>query len=153
MNIGNLEKAGSRFGLGDRKSWRDSIALIESLKTKYLQCRQTFNYDDFALENVALSCDGGELKAVVFDYDRFCLGARFSDWRNVTWSLTGVSLDGFSDGYGNVDERERKIDEPLSVLFGILQASEFDRKPSWVEPLIGEARSGKLLDLTLKALG
>lgn len=82
-----LAGAGSKLRLTGKPAWETALQSIEALKTRAHACPQTFNYEDFAQENLALSRGKNSLQAVVFDYDCFTLGAAYSNWRNVTYSL------------------------------------------------------------------
>jgi hypothetical protein len=117
---------------------------IEALKARARVCPQTFNYEDFAGENLALSHDREPLRAIVFDYDCFTLGAAYSDWRNVTSSLKGAAQEAFAEAYGPVSETERRLDVPLSALHGLLEASRRENVPAWARPLLEDVESGEL---------
>lgn len=46
--------------------------------------------------------------------------------------------------YGPVDERRRLLDEPPSILYGLLAALRLPKLPRWGEACLEEARSGRL---------
>ena len=148
----SLAVAGSRLGLTGKPAWAMALKGIEALKGRARICPQTFNYEDFARENLALSRGKGPLQAVVFDYDCFTLGAAYSDWRNVTSSLEGAAREAFAEAYGPVSKAERQLDLPLSVLFGLLEASRRVNVPGWACPLLEEVENGVLERSILKAL-
>ena len=149
----SLESAGAVFSLGDKRAWRMAVENHEALKAKYLELPQTFNYNDFAAENLTLSrSEGPPLQAVVFDYDCFSLGVPYSDWRNVAYSLQGAAQNAFAEAYGPVSEKERFLDEPLDLLFGIVIASRRESTPCWVAPNLAALESGRLESLILKVL-
>jgi len=139
-----LRLAGSRLGLSGKPAWETALHSLEALKARARLCPQTFNYEDFAQENLALSRGKGPLRAVIFDYDCFTLGAAYSDWRNVTSSLEGAARDAFAEAYGLVSEAERRLDTPLAALFGLLMASRRANVPAWARPLLEDVENGAL---------
>jgi hypothetical protein len=141
----SLAKAGAKFKLEQEPAWAAAIRHAPALKAKYLALPQTFNYNDFAAENLALSRDQGQpLRAIVFDYDCFTTGVVSSDWRNVMFSLQGAAKVSFQQKYGPISEAERLLDEPLAILFGLVIASQRDRLPCWAEPLAETVFNGEL---------
>lgn len=149
-----LQYAADVFDLKDEKVWGTVFRSFEILKAKYLKYPQTFNYNDFAAENLALSrVKDQPLRAVIFDYDQFTTGLVYSDFRNVLSSLTGEAVAAFRQNYGPVNESELYLDKPLDTLHGLIIASQRNNKPSWVEPLIKTVSSGELeasIDLALQ---
>ncbi|RPH57821.1 MAG: hypothetical protein EHM81_11050 [Chloroflexi bacterium] len=138
-----LEKAGAVFGFQHQRGWIAALEQLEWLRAAYLSQPQTFNYNDFAAENLALS-KSMPLRAVVFDYDCFALGAAYSDWRNVTYSLRGAAKASFQAAFGPVSEKERLLDEPLSLLHGLVVASQRKVTSKWADPLVGAVIAGEL---------
>ena len=55
----SLEKAGAALKLEHTPAWGMAMQQVEILKGKYLALPQTFNYNDFAAENLALSREPG----------------------------------------------------------------------------------------------
>ncbi|MBN2387116.1 MAG: hypothetical protein JXB85_08850 [Anaerolineales bacterium] len=149
----SLERAGNHLGLNKIDSWRESLEAIEKLKKRARLCPQTFNYEDFAQENLALSCsEAPRSRALVFDYDCFTIGAAYSDWRNVTSSLEGEAREAFIQAYGPISQIERLLDTPLSTFFGLLAASHRETLPSWALPLRKSVENGSLLQSVQSAL-
>jgi Phosphotransferase enzyme family len=145
ISVTALENASAAFNLGEAPAWRLAFEGAPVLKARYLALPQTFNYHDFAAENLALSRDQrNPLRAIVFDYDCFTTGAAYSDWRNVMYSLQGKAREAFQDGYGPCSEEERLLDGPLSTLYGLVVASQRGRMPAWACPLIGSVFNGEL---------
>jgi len=150
----SLEKAGAKFKLEKEPAWEAAVRHAPALQAKYLALPQTFNYNDFAAENLALSRDKAQpLRAIVFDFDCFTTGAAYSDFRNVLYSLQGAAKDAFQDGYGPLVEEERLLDEPLSILYGLVVASQRSRVPSWASPLMESVIHGGLDRAIREALG
>jgi hypothetical protein len=141
----SLEKAGALLKLDHTPAWRMAIRQVEVLKGKYLALPQTFNYNDFAAENLALSRDQERpLRAIVFDYDCFASGAAYSDWRNVMYPPQGAAKASFQENYGPISEEERRLDQPLAILHGLVVASQREKTPSWASPLIKSVINGEL---------
>jgi hypothetical protein len=145
ITVSALAKAGAWLKLDHTPAWGMAMRQVEVLKGKYLALPQTFNYHDFAAENLALSQDPGRpLRAIVFDYDCFASGAVYSDWRNVMYSLQGAAKASFQEYYGPIDEGERRLDRPLSILYGLVVASQREKMPSWASPLTKSVLNGEL---------
>jgi hypothetical protein len=116
---------------------------LDVLLPAYRDLPQTLNYDDFALENLAVSRDV-PFRALLFDYGQLCIGPAASDWRNVVSGLRGKARQGFIKRYGQPDERERVLDDPLSILYALLVASRREHLPAWAEILVQWVRDGTL---------
>jgi hypothetical protein len=146
LGVESLTRAGVHLGLTNKETWPEAIHSIEPLKVKTRLCPQTFNYEDFAQENLALSRDPKKPReAIIFDYDCFTLGMAYSDWRNVNSSLEGDARDAFNNTYGPVSQTERLLDLPLSTLYGLLVASRRENIPDWARPLLESVNNGSLL--------
>ncbi len=149
-----LQYAADVFDLKDEKVWETVFRSFEILKAKYLEYPQTFNYNDFAAENLALArVKDHPLSAIIFDYDQFTTGLVYSDFRNVLSSLTGEAAATFRRNYDPVNESERYLDEPLDTLHGLIIASQRENKPTWVAPFLKSVSSGELeasIDLALR---
>lgn len=140
-----LRLAGERLGIAGNVTWQMVIQSIEALKKKARACPQTFNYEDFAAENLALSREASAPRqAIVYDYDCFTVGMAASDWRNVMYSLEGEARQAFADAYGPVSETERLLDAPLSTFYGLLIASRREKLPGWASPLLESLTNGEL---------
>jgi len=154
INIADLLQVGEIFALSGKPGWSEMLAHLEALKNAYLSLPQTFNYNDFAFENLALSRSTTEpLAAVVYDYDQFSTGLAYSDWRNVISGLRAAALQGFIEAYGPIREEEKRYDEPLSLLYGLLVASRRRSLPSWAQPLLDMVRNGELEGMLERGAG
>ena len=139
----NLCASGACLGIKEEPVWSLALEHTQILKAAYLDLPQTFNYNDFALENLAFTRQS-PLRAVVFDYDQFCTGTAYSDWRNVVYSLHGPAQEAFEQAYGPVSEIECILDEPLSVLYSLIIASRRECFPGWAKPLLKMVKNGEL---------
>jgi hypothetical protein len=145
ISKGALNKIASDLGLGHTTGWNLVLANCEWMVEAYLSHPQTFNYNDFAADNLALSrYPQVLLKAIVFDYDQFSSGTVYSDWRNITYSLGGEALVTFVKNFGAVSDNERRLDEVLNVLYGLIIASKRKRFPKWAVPLRQSIFNGDL---------
>lgn len=136
--------AAEKFGIAASQGWKFILRQIERLKVLYNSFPQTFNYNDFASENLALSRSSTPLEAIVFDYDYFKTGTVYSDWRNVIYSLEGAGREAFKEAYGPVNEAEGLLDEPLSTLYGLIIAARRDKFPGWARPLVEAVKNGEM---------
>ena len=140
-----LEGVGRQLELADSRGWKLALTHFEEFKCKYRSYPQTFNYNDFAAENLAFSLTRqGRLQAIVFDYDQFSIGTIYSDRRNVIYSLRGGARKIFIEIYGEASEGERRLDDVLSILHGLIIASEREKFPNWAMPLQHSIKNGEL---------
>jgi hypothetical protein len=145
LNSTSLHSTGKILGLAHLPGWTLAIKTIDSLTTIYRSLPHTFNYNDFAAENLAVSLgDGNSLRALVFDYDCFGIGLAYSDWRNATYSLRGQARGAFAARYGMISQAEKVIDEPLSLLYNLVVASTRQELPHWVKSSINSVFNGEL---------
>jgi hypothetical protein len=146
LSVESLTRVGVRLGLTNKDDWPQAVHAIEPLKAKIRRLPQTFNYDDFAMENLALSRNFQEpLQAIVFDYDCFTIGPAYTDWGNVTYSLEGEACEAFIKAYGPVSQIERLLDAPFATLQGLYVASQRMKLPGWARPLLESVDDGSLL--------
>jgi hypothetical protein len=149
----SLEKAAKVFRIEAEPAWKTATTHTQALKTKYLSLPQTFNYNDFAAENLALSrAKEQPLQVIVFDYDWFATGTAYSDWRNVMASLRDAARIGFQEVYGPIALEEKLLDAPLATLYGLVVASQRDKIPSWAIPLADSVTNGELEKMVHEAL-
>ena len=153
LDAPTLRAAGIVLDLKDVAGWRLAAETIERLKAAFRALPQTFNYNDFAMENLALSRDDGPVReAIVFDYDQFSIGPAYSDWRNVMGCLQGDARRAFREAYGPVNDAERLLDEPLAGLYALALSAQRPQFPSWARPLLEWVRSGEMEQSVRRAL-
>ena len=153
ITIDKLDEAKASLGITGSSGWNLAVSNLDPLIEKYRSFHQTFNYDDFAAENLALSrTKKAGVGAVVFDYDQFTVGAVYSDWRNVTYSLKDDAREAFIDSYGPVSEIERRLDNILSVFQGLITASKREKLPKWAFPLLDSIDNGEFETFVRAAL-
>ena len=140
-----LTRAGKIFQLDDSPTWKATCARAPGWIASYLSLPQTFNYNDFAAENLALSRAEDPMRAIVFDYDCFATGCAASDWRNVTFGLDGAAREAFINTYGPVSSEALSLDQPLSILYSLVIASRRERTPAWAAPLIESVWTGEVM--------
>lgn len=148
-----LFTAGEKFDLNHLDVWQAAIRYLDRLKEIYRTFPQTFNYSDFAGENLALTRDGiTPLRAIVFDYDCFTTGAVYSDYRNVIGALEGPAQTSFQETYGPIHPDEAVIDSALSLIEGIVIISRRPYLPDWGRPLLESIRNGEFTGILDRAL-
>jgi hypothetical protein len=114
---------------------------------------ETLNYNDFHWTNLALSRRSvPSPRAVVYDYHLLGIGLRYSDCRNVVGSLGDRAASAFWEAYGPVDEREKLLDEPTSVLYALMVALRQPEFPDWAQGCLRKARNGELQKSLHRAL-
>ena len=84
--------------------------------------------------------------------DCFSTGAAYSDWRNVTCSLRGAAREAFAQAYGPVNAAEKRLDDPLSILQGLVIAVRRIHTPAWAAPLLKSIENGELAGYVTAAL-
>jgi hypothetical protein len=144
LTVETIIETGRRLELADDPVWRLAADHIEAIKQAMRSLPETLNYNDFHWTNLALSRSEAPLRAVVFDYHLLGIGLRYSDCRNVIGSLGEWAMTAFWETYGPVDERERLLDEPASVLYALWVASRRSRFPEWAQGCLRKVRSGEL---------
>lgn len=141
----SILEIGKRLGQMDNPVWELAADHIGELQRAVSSMQETLNYNDFHWSNLALSrAREPVLQAIVFDYHLLGIGMRYSDCRNVTWSLGVKARDAFWETYGAVDEREAILDKPLATLYGLQVAFEQPSFPEWAEESLETAKSGEL---------
>lgn len=144
LNAEAIIETGERLELADDPVWRLAADHIEPIKQAMRSLPETLNYNDFHWTNLALSRDKVPLRAIVFDYHLLGIGLRYSDCRNVVGSLRERAALAFWETYGAVDERERLLDEPTSVLYALLVASRRSRFPDWAQGCLRSVENAEL---------
>lgn len=145
------------------KKLPEAEALFRFLLTQYGKLHHliyqpdfTLTYNDFYWENFVVRKD--ETAAMMFDYNLLGKGYRFSDFRNVTSSLSGEAGAVFYEEYEGLylakhgqsrkeaEKLEQDIDEVLSPLFSLMVAL-LDREhfPAWAQDDRLQALDGRLL--------
>jgi len=144
LDAKSIMDAGKKSGLPDNSVWTLAADHIEVLKSAMRSLSETLNYNDFHWTNLALSRQRRSLQAIVYDYHLLGIGLRYSDCRNVVSSLGKQAQSAFWETYGPVDEREKILDVPTSILFSLVIASRLPRFPNWAHGCLHEVKSGEL---------
>lgn len=145
LNSYTTKEIAKKLGLAHDSVWKLAVENIEKIKKGMRSLTETLNYNDFYWTNLALSrSEGGNLRAIVFDYHLFGIGLAYSDCRNVTGSLKGEARSTFWETYGRVDEREKLLDEATAVLYALFTASRLPTFPEWAQGCLHKANSGEL---------
>lgn len=145
LDVKTITEASKKLGLVHRSVWNVAADHIEALKYAMRSLPETLNYNDFYWTNLALSRrEKPALRAIVYDYHLLGIGLRYSDCRNVIGSLEGGARSAFWETYGPVDEIEKILDEPTSILFVLVVASSLPKFPDWAKGCLCKAEDGTL---------
>ena len=138
-------ETGAKLGLHDNEVWRLAANHVEALKLAAASLPQTFTYNDFFWDNLALSrLSKPGVGAIVFDYHLLGIGLAHSDCRNVVGSFGERAREAFWEAYGETDPREAVLDAPLSVLHALAVAARRLEFPSWANGCLEAVRNGTL---------
>lgn len=129
---------------------------LEGLRALIRESENTLNYNDFYYTNFIVRRD--KSAAMMFDYNLMGRGYRYADFRNVESSVSAEAFGAFEKEYGalymakygqeyTTNEKERRIDQFLSPLLGLVGALKRDRFPAWAEQAREDAKRGVLLQL------
>lgn len=129
---------------------------LEALKAMLRERENTLTYNDFYHTNLTVRKDRSA--AMMFDYNLMGRGYRYADFRNIASSVSEEAFEAFLEEYGRlhrekhgtefaVNEAEKKMDEFLSPLLGLVSALRRERFPAWAEPMKKSAQDGTLLRL------
>ncbi len=141
----SLLATGQTLGMANSPVWDLASRHLELLKTALASLSFTLNYNDFYWTNLALSRTSDQpLEAIIFDYHLLGVGMRYSDCRNVAFSLTGEAVEAFWDAYDKVDAREAILDCPLADLCGLQLASQMPKFPQWAQESRQRLLNGEL---------
>jgi aminoglycoside phosphotransferase (APT) family kinase protein len=141
----------------------EAKGLFQFLSTHYDKLHEliykpslTLTYNDFYWVNFVVRKD--KKAAMMFDYNLMGKGYRFSDFRNVCWSMPNEAKMAFMDKYNQLyvekhghtrveaEKVEKRIDDVCAPLFTLIVAFiEKENYPSWAEYARNEALNGKLL--------
>ena len=138
-------KTGRALQLPGLSVWELAADHVELLRAAVERLSFTLNYNDFYWTNLALSRrEGRRLEAIVFDYHLLGIGMRYSDVRNIRFSLSGAAVPAFQEAYGPLDPREETLDRPLATLYNLHTAVRMADFPSWARHSRQRVVSGDL---------
>ncbi len=140
----SILEVAARVRSPDTTEWSMLAGNIDRIKDAVMASAETLTYNDFHWTNLALSRDGGPVRAVVFDYHLLGLGMRYSDCRNVTGSLGPDAADAFRSAYGKTDPREEILDDLVAPLCALVEAYRRPRFPSWAAASLELAETGEI---------
>jgi hypothetical protein len=143
---------------------RFSLAQYSKLRDLIRKPAFTLTYNDFYWENFVVRKD--KRAAMMFDYNLLGRGYRFSDFRNVCWSLSEDAKTAFVDEYNRLfwekhgharaeaEDAERRVDEVAGPLFTLITAFiERENFPAWANDAKSKALDGSLLSKAKGLLG
>jgi hypothetical protein len=136
--------------------FRFLLAHYDGLRGLIYKPQFTLTYNDFYWTNFVVRKD--KSAAMMFDYNLLGRGYRFSDSRNVCWSMsdeakavfTGEYNRQFLEKHGHArteeEEAERRIDDVAGSMFSLITAFlERDSFPAWANDAKAQALDGSLL--------
>jgi len=137
----SLETLTHMYKLIDAPGWKLVINGYQDIISYCKRLPQTFNYNDFSHLNMVIS------KNSVFMYDFHLMGygMAYSDIRNVLTALDENSKNIFLEHYGNYNEEEKILDDPISILVALCISLNFKTRPSWARGLVQSVFSGEFL--------
>ena len=134
----NLAFVKTKTGTKNVPVWKIIEENFDRIKAAIEGLRETFNYNDFYYTNLIVAKD--KSKAFMFDYNLFGKGAAYSDINNVCWSLSEEAKTAFLNEYGEIDEREKIIEEAAMVLVSLFFACKREEFPDWGAELLEELK-------------
>lgn len=134
----------TKVGGSNQSKWFTLADNIDRIKNAAMASAETLTYNDFHWTNLALSRNEKPIRAVVFDYHLLGLGLRYSDYRNVIGSLGPNAAVAFRCEYGETDPREKILDDLMAPLYALVIAFRRSKFPSWAEPHLKLAKTGKI---------
>jgi len=135
--------------------FRFLLSRIDRLSELIFKPSFTLTYNDFYWSNFVVRKD--KQAAMMFDYNLLGKGYRYSDFRNVCYSLSESACSAFLDEYGRLylekhgytrseaEQAERQIDEVAASLFSLISAFQRENFPQWAEYAKNEALDSTLL--------
>lgn len=136
-----LNSAGEKLGVDKEKSWRKAEEVVDEIIRCVRPCVNTLTYNDFYFVNLAVERkDNGRI--TMFDFDHSGRGFRESDYRNVISSLGEEAAVEFKNLI-SPDPELMLFDSILSVCYSVLVASEREKIPGWVYPVLDYITSGE----------
>lgn len=134
----NLAFVKTKTGTKNLPVWKIIEENFAKIKSAIESERKTFNYNDFYYANLVVAKD--KSKAFMFDYNLFGKGPAYSDINNVCWSLSEEAKTVFLNEYGEIDEREKIIEEAAMVLVSLFFACKREEFPDWGAELLEELK-------------
>lgn len=138
----NIELVKYKSKTQDNKVWDLIVDNLDFVLNNIKSLPETLNYNDFYWTNFVVRED--KKKALMFDYNFLGIGLRYNDIRNVCSSLSDEAGNVFLEAYGGIDERERSIDECMSILISLIFAYQRPEFPGWAQEALEAIDNGKL---------
>ena len=152
------------------KKFPEAKELFQFLLTHCTKLREliykpsfTLAYNDFYWTNFVVRKD--KKAAMMFDYNLLGKGYRYSDFRNVCWSMSDEAKAAFANEYNRMyvnkhgctraeaEKLEQRIDDVAGDLFLLVVAfTEHEHDPNWAKDAKNEAINGNLLSRTKQLL-
>lgn len=118
-----------KSGTKDNPIWPFILDNLPQITKVISNLNETLTYNDFYWTNLTMRKDRSA--ALMFDYNLMGIGYRYSDIRNVCSSLSVKSKVAFLEEYGEIDEREKTVDDIISPLIALVIAFQRPAFPFW----------------------
>ncbi|MGV8146772.1 MAG: hypothetical protein ACLKAM_09420 [Alkaliphilus sp.] len=138
----NIELIKNKSNTGDNKVWYLIIDNLDLIFRRIKDLGETMTYNDFYCTNLAVSNDKRE--AIMFDYNLLGIGFKYNDIRNVCSSLSEEAGKVFIEAYGGINQREKTVDDGISILVNLIFAYQRPMFPNWAQDSLGAIYNGKL---------
>lgn len=130
--------------------WSLILENFDTLKRLISQCKQTLTYNDFYWTNLIVAKNMSS--AIIFDYNLLGRGYRYSDIRNVCSSLSENAETAFLEEYGRFNQREKIIDDGISILVNLLNAFQKEKFPKWGYDSLERLKNGDFFERVIRIL-
>ncbi|MGV8153465.1 MAG: hypothetical protein ACLKAO_04060 [Alkaliphilus sp.] len=138
----NIELIKNKSNTGDNKVWYLIIDNLDLIFRRIKDLGETMTYNDFYWTNLVVSNDKRE--AIMFDYNLLGIGFKYNDIRNVCSSLSEEAGKVFIEAYGGINQREKTVDDGISILVNLIFAYQRPMFPNWAQDSLGAIYNGKL---------
>lgn len=146
----NIEIIRIKSNTENNKVWDLILDNFDLIQEKLNIPQKPFNYNDFYWTNLVVRKDKSE--AFMFDYNFLGVGYRYSDIRNVCSSLSKESGKVFLKEYGDVNIKEKIIDDFTAIITTLIFAYQRKSFPTWANECLSAINEGKLEETVRKVL-
>lgn len=146
----NIEFVMDKTDTRDNQVWKILIDNLDLILLKTNKFEEIFTYNDFYWTNLVVSKDKKE--AFMFDYNMLGVGFRYNDIRNVCSSLSDEAGEVFIKEYGEINQKEKEMDDVISIVVTLIQASKIPIFPTWANESLKQVNNGELFIAISKVL-
>lgn len=146
----NIEFVMDKTDTRDNQVWKILIDNLDLILLETNKFEETFTYNDFYWTNLVVSKDKKE--AFMFDYNMLGVGFRYNDIKNVCSSLSDEAGKVFIKEYGEINQKEKEMDDVISIVVTLIQASKIPIFPTWAHESLKQVNNGELFIAISKVL-